>query len=76
VFLKHLDSNLIVHLDIVIEDPPDSADWQDLSSLICDYFSDTLQTLRISATASSKFADLVRSTSRAEPPTKRLSLEQ
>ena len=76
VFLKHLDSNLIVHLDIVIEDPPDSADWQDLSSLICDYFSDTLQTLRISATASSKFSDLVRSTSRAEPPTKRLSLEQ
>ena len=76
VFLKHLDSNSIVHLDIVIEDPPDNADWQDLSSLICDCFSDTLRTLRISATASSKFADLVRSTSRAEPPTKRLSLEQ
>lgn len=76
VFLKHLDSNSIVHLDIVIEDPPDNADWQDLSGLICDCFSDTLRTLRISATASSKFADLVRSTSRAEPPTKRLSLEQ
>ena len=76
VFLKHLDSNSIVHLDIVIDDPPDNADWQDLSSLICDYFSDTLRTLRISATASSKFADLVRSTSRAEPPTKRLCLEQ
>ena len=76
VFLKHFDSNSIVHLDIVIEDPPDNTDWQDLSGLICDCFSDTLQTLRISATASSKFADLVRSTSRAEPPTKRLSLEQ
>ena len=76
VFLKHLDSNSIVHLDIVIEDPPDNADWQDLSGLICDCFSDTLRTLRISATASSKFADLVRSTSRADPPTKRLSLEQ
>ena len=76
VFLKHLDSNSIVHLDIVIEDPPDNADWQDLSGLICDCFSDNLRTLRISATASSKFADLVRSTSRAEPPTKRLSLVQ
>lgn len=76
VFLKHLDSNSIVHLDIVIEDPPDNAYWQDLSGLICDCFSETLRTLRISATASSKFADLVRSTPRAEPPTKRLSLEQ
>ena len=76
VFLKHLDSNSILHLDIVIEDPPDNADWQDLSGLICDCFSDTLRSLRISATASSKFTDLVRSTSRAEPPTKRLSLEQ
>ena len=76
VFLKHLDSNLIVHLDIVIEDPPDNADWLDLSSLICDCFADTLQTLRISATPSSKFSDLVRSTSRAEPPTRRLSFEQ
>jgi len=76
VFLKHLDSNFIVHLDIVIEDPPDNADWQDLSGLICDCFADTLQTLRVSATPSSKFTDLVRSTSRAEPPTRRLSLEQ
>ena len=76
VFLKHLDSNLIVHLELVIEDPPDNADWQDLSGLISECFADTLQTLRISATPSSKFADLVRSTSRAEPPTRRLSLEQ
>ena len=76
VFLKHLDGNSIVHLEIVIEDPPDNADWQDLSSLICDCFSDTLQTLRVSATASSKFTDLVRATARAEPPTRRLSLEQ
>ncbi|KAF8167714.1 hypothetical protein B0H34DRAFT_646480 [Crassisporium funariophilum] len=75
VFLKHLDSSL-VQLDLVIEDPPDNADWHDLSELMCDRFADTLQSLRISATASSKFADLVRSTSRAEPPSVRLSLEQ
>lgn len=73
VFLKHLESNLS-HLELVIEDPPDSADWQDLSELICDRFSDSLQSIRITATPSAKFADLVRSTPRAEPPTARLSL--
>ncbi|KAF5312357.1 hypothetical protein D9619_002907 [Psilocybe cf. subviscida] len=75
VFLKHLDSALI-HLELAIEDPPDNADWQDLSELICERFSESLQSIRITATASSRFADLVRSTSRAEPPTGRLSLEK
>jgi len=74
VFLKHLESDL-ANLDLVIEDPPDNADWQDLSELICDRFSDNLLSLRITATPSSKFADLVRSTSRSEPPITRLSLE-
>ncbi|KAF8913046.1 hypothetical protein CPB84DRAFT_1812000 [Gymnopilus junonius] len=75
VFLKHIESS-IVHLDLVIDDPPDKADWQDLSELICDRFAQSLQTLKISATPSSKFVDLVRSTSRAEPPSNRLSLEK
>ena len=75
VFLKHLESNLS-HLDLIIEDPPDNADWLDLSELMCDRFADSLQSIRIIATPSSKFADLVRSTSRAEPPTARLSLEK
>lgn len=73
VFLKHVESNLS-QLELVIEDPPDNADWQDLSELICDRFSDSLQSIRITATPSAKFADLVRSTPRAEPPTARLSL--
>ncbi|KAF9527762.1 hypothetical protein CPB83DRAFT_855589 [Crepidotus variabilis] len=75
VFVKHLESDL-VHLDLCIEDPPDKADWQDLCEMICDRFDTTLQSIRITATPSSKFADLVRSTSRAEPPTARLSLEK
>ena len=75
VFLKHLESDLS-HLDLIIEDPPDNADWLDLSELMCDRFADSLQSIRITATPSSKFADLVRSTSRAEPPTARLSLEK
>lgn len=75
VFLKHLESD-IANLDLVIEDPPDNADWQDLSELICDRFSDSLLSLRMVATPSSKFADLVRSTPRAEPPISRLSLEK
>ncbi|KAF5323582.1 hypothetical protein D9611_005729 [Ephemerocybe angulata] len=74
VFFKHLSSPL-THIDLVIDDPPDNADWQDLSFLICELYGDTLQSLRISATSASRFADLVRSTSRSDPPSKRLSLE-
>lgn len=74
VFVRHLTSPL-VYLDLVIQDPPDKADWQDLSSMICERFGSSLQSLRVTATGSSRFSDLVRSTSRAEPPSKGLSLE-
>jgi hypothetical protein len=74
VFLKHLTSSL-TQLDLVIEDPPDKMDWQDLSVVMCERFGKTLQSLRITATSSSRFSDLIRSTSRAEPPTSQLSLE-
>ncbi|KAH7930525.1 hypothetical protein BV22DRAFT_1000337 [Leucogyrophana mollusca] len=75
VFLKHLASSL-THLELVIEDPPDRADWQDLSSLICERFSNTLLSLRITATGSSRFNELVRSTSRGgDPPSRHLPLD-
>ncbi|KAG1749801.1 uncharacterized protein EDB91DRAFT_1308639 [Suillus paluster] len=75
VFLKHLTSNL-THLELVIEDPPDMADWQDLSGLICERFSKSLLSLRINATGSSRFNELVRSTSRGgEPPCRHLPLQ-
>lgn len=72
VFLRHLHSALM-QLDLVIEDPPDIADWQDLSALISERFGTTLQSLRISGSRSSRYSELVRSTARAEPP-KRLPL--
>ncbi|KAG6817713.1 hypothetical protein H0H87_004504 [Tephrocybe sp. NHM501043] len=75
VFVKHLTSPL-AQLELVIEDPPDRADWHDLSAMICEKFGDSLQFLRVTATSSSRFADLVRATSRAEPASGRLSLEQ
>jgi hypothetical protein len=74
VFVKHLTSPL-TQLELVIEDPPQRADWYDLSDMVCDRFGDSLQSLRVTATGSSRFNDLVRSTSRAEPPTSRLSFE-
>lgn len=74
VFLKHLTSSL-TQLDLVIEDPPDKVDWQDLSVVMCERFGQTLQSLRVTATGSSRFSDLVRSTSRAEAPSRHLSLE-
>ncbi|KAM6498473.1 hypothetical protein JOM56_006421 [Amanita muscaria] len=74
VFLRNITSPL-THMDFAIEDPPDKADWQDLCALICERFGDSLLSLRIVATSSSRFADLMRSTPRGEPASNRLSLE-
>ena len=74
VFLKHITSPL-THMEFVIEDPPDRADWQDLCLLICERFRETLSSLRILATSSSRFADLVRTTQRGEPASNRLGLD-
>lgn len=76
VFLKHITSEL-TSLELVIEDPPDMADWQDLSVLICERFSRTLLSLRISATGASRFSELVRATSRAaaDQPSRHLPLQ-
>ncbi|KAJ6621120.1 hypothetical protein B0H10DRAFT_2163248 [Mycena sp. CBHHK59/15] len=73
-FLAHL-TNSLTQLDLVIEDPPEAADWRDLSGMICERFGSSLTYLRISATLSSKFGDLVRTTSRASVAPSRLSLE-
>ncbi|KAJ4485925.1 hypothetical protein J3R30DRAFT_3282866 [Lentinula aciculospora] len=74
VFLKHFSTPL-TQLDLVIEDPPGNAEWMELSDVISKRFGSYLQSLRISATATSKFNDLVRSTSRGEPTVSRLALE-
>ncbi|KAF8633039.1 hypothetical protein AX15_001629 [Amanita polypyramis BW_CC] len=74
VFLRHVTSPL-THMDLVIEDPPDRADWQDLGALICERFQQSLLSLRITATSSSRFVDLVRSTQRGEPASNHLGLE-
>lgn len=74
VFLKQFNSPL-VQLDLVIEDPPDKTNWQDLSSITCERFGASLSSLKITATGASRFSDLVRSTSRAEPASSRLPLE-
>ncbi|EGO04342.1 hypothetical protein SERLA73DRAFT_82352 [Serpula lacrymans var. lacrymans S7.3] len=74
VFLRHLTSTL-TRLDIVIEDPPDKTDWMDLSSMICERFGKTLLGLHVTATGSSRFNELVRSTSRGgDGPSRRLPL--
>ncbi|KAF9269998.1 hypothetical protein L218DRAFT_913905 [Marasmius fiardii PR-910] len=73
VFLKFFASPL-THLDLVIDDPPDTIEWQDLSNMISRY-SRSLKSLQISATTGSRFSDLIRATPRAEPPTGRLCLE-
>ncbi|KAK7059158.1 proteasome regulatory particle subunit [Paramarasmius palmivorus] len=74
VFLRYFNSPL-TQLEIVIEDPPDRADWMDLSNMICERYGASLQTLRIGATSNSRFNDLVRSTSRIEPASARLPLD-
>ncbi|KAF8215948.1 hypothetical protein K438DRAFT_1560186 [Mycena galopus ATCC 62051] len=75
-FLTHLSSPL-TQLDITIEDPPAAGDWRELSALMCERFGNSLTSIRVGATLSSKYGDLVRSTSRAAtaPAPVRLSLE-
>lgn len=72
-FMRHLNSRL-AYLDLVIEDPPETNDWHELATTICEQFGGFLQILKLSATGSSKFSELVRSTSR-DVPLKPLSLE-
>ncbi|TFK56584.1 hypothetical protein OE88DRAFT_1715576 [Heliocybe sulcata] len=71
-FVRHLNSRLAV-LDLVIDDPPDTNDWHELATTICEQFGGFLQVLKLSA-VNSKFIELVRSTSR-DVPLKPLSLE-
>lgn len=74
-FLRRLASPL-AQLELVIEDPFDKADWRNLCVLLSQSFGESLQSLKISAGGSSRFTDLVRSTTtRAEPVSRRLSLE-
>jgi hypothetical protein len=68
MFLTHLGSPL-TRIDLVIEDPPEmERDWQDLFVLLGERLRDSLQSLRIAATGSSRFTELVRSTARTEAP--------
>lgn len=46
VFLKHL-RNPVSSLSLVIEDPPDRHDWQDLSVVVSERFGDSLESLRV-----------------------------
>lgn len=66
VFLRHLTTDTLTQLDLVIEDPPERVEWQDLSVVISERFGQTLQSFRVTATNSSRFSDLIRSTSRAD----------
>lgn len=73
-FLKHITSPLTT-LELVIDDPPASEDWQDVCSLVSEQFGYTLSVFRVSASSASRFSELVRSTSRGgDTPTRYLPL--
>ncbi|KAH9964245.1 hypothetical protein BC827DRAFT_61755 [Russula dissimulans] len=73
-FLRRIASPL-THLELAIEDPFDKTDWRNLCVLLSQSFSGSLQSLKITASGSSRFTDLVRATSRGEAVSRRLSLE-
>lgn len=62
-FLRRLTCS-ITQLDLVMDDPPMQDDWRHLCMLISEQFSHTLQSIRISASSWSRFAELMRTTSR------------
>ena len=73
-FLRRIASPL-TQLELVIEDPFDKTDWRNLCVLLSQSFGHSLQSLKISASGTSRFNDLVRATSRGEAVSRRLSLE-
>jgi hypothetical protein len=74
MFLKHLSGH-IHSLELVIEDPPEETDWQDLCVVISEQFCTSLRKLTIGATGSSKAVDLARSARMSSLPLKRLPLQ-
>jgi hypothetical protein len=75
-FIKHLEGGHMHSLELIIDDPPEEMDWQDLCIVLCEQFWTSLRSLKISATGSSRFVDLVRSTSRVSSlPLKHLPLQ-
>ncbi|EIM92303.1 uncharacterized protein STEHIDRAFT_143705 [Stereum hirsutum FP-91666 SS1] len=74
VFLRHLATPL-AQLELVVEDPFERADWQELCALLCHSFGDSLQSLKVSASSVSRFNDLIRSTARAEFSARRLAMD-
>jgi len=52
VFLDQLSSEL-QHLDLVIEDPPESVYWSNFCHLVCEKFGQCLRSLHITATSKS-----------------------
>ncbi|KAI0275155.1 hypothetical protein BC834DRAFT_815519 [Gloeopeniophorella convolvens] len=73
-FLRNISSPL-TQLELIIEDPFGERDWRALCILISQYFGNSLQSLKVSASGASRFNDLVRTTSRGEAVSRRLSLE-
>ncbi|TDL28214.1 hypothetical protein BD410DRAFT_712625 [Rickenella mellea] len=65
----------IQSLELVIDDPEEESDWQELCTTIHRRFRNTLQSWQVSATGASRFSDLVRSTARGDISYRRLSLD-
>ncbi|KAI0706151.1 hypothetical protein BC835DRAFT_9218 [Cytidiella melzeri] len=63
IFLRHASSPL-TQLELAIEDPPVPHEWKELCMQVSDSFGSTLQTLRITPSSASRYAELSRSTSR------------
>jgi hypothetical protein len=75
-FLKHLHSD-ITTLELAIDDPPSSAEWQDLFIVLSERFTESLRNLHIVASSATR-PDLTRTLSRGEGPVsaKALSLQE
>ncbi|KAI0034007.1 hypothetical protein K488DRAFT_46477 [Vararia minispora EC-137] len=76
-FLKHVASPL-QQLELTIEDPFTSTDWQDLLHLVCQYFGDSLLVFKVTGSGASRFADLVRAgrgSGSSDSPARRLPLD-
>ncbi|KLO20734.1 hypothetical protein SCHPADRAFT_816439 [Schizopora paradoxa] len=73
-FLTRIASPL-QHIELALDEPEDAKEWKTLWSTLGKHFRRSLLSLQISASGTSRFHDLVRSTSRGEHTARRLPLD-
>ena len=73
-FLGNINSSL-QNIELALDEPKKEKEWHNLWSTISHQFGHSLRSLSVSASGTSRFADLIRATARGENAARRLPLD-